>query len=438
MWGAICVGDAWCRAAKAGGPSVDIGFAGLGKLGFPIALAIESKGHSVVAHDPAEGPRRMLSARRLAFREAGADALLENSRISLVSMEEVVRRSEIVFVTIETPHEARFEGTTRLPSDSRDFDYTRLRAGVAHLASAIEAHGRDRIVLLVSTVLPGTIRREIKPLLGRHARLCYNPLFISMGAAIRDFFHPEFVLCGVDDPASAGVVEGFYRTVTSAPVKRTTLEEAEVIKVLYNTFISTKIAFANTAMELCHHMPGADVDVVLGVLRGATDRLISGRYFSAGMGDGGACHPRDNIALSHLSRELGLSFDWFRSVMEQRERQTEWLADLVEAHRGEREILVLGRSFKPESNLLTGSAAVLLEAILRERGLPVRSWDPHVDVGTPPPSGGPFCYFIGTNHPEFREWPFVPGSVVLDPWRYVVVPAGVERVAIGRGAPLPA
>jgi UDPglucose 6-dehydrogenase len=277
------------------------------------------------------------------------------------------------------------------------------------------------------------MRRDVKPLLGPHARLCYNPFFIAMGTAIRDFLHPEFVLFGVDDERSASVAEAFYRTIHTAPFQRTTLEEAEIIKVLYNTYVSTKIAFANTAMEICHHTPGADVDVVLGVLREAHERLVSGKYLGAGMGDGGACHPRDNIALSHLAARLGLSFDWFRCIMEQRERQTDWLADLVERHRGGRDVVILGRSFKPESNIVTGSPAVLLENILRERGVPVTVWDPHVDGGAPAPSGRPFCYFIGTAHPELRDWPFEPGSVVLDPWRFVVVPDGVDLVPIGRG-----
>jgi UDPglucose 6-dehydrogenase len=254
-----------------------------------------------------------------------------------------------------------------------------------------------------------------------------------MGTAIRDFLEPEFVLFGVDDDDAASEAERFYRTIHDAPFRRTTLEEAEVIKVLYNTLISTKIAFANTAMELCHRLPGADVDVVLGVLGEARERLISPRYLGAGMGDGGACHPRDNIALSHLSRAVGMSFDWFSCVMAQRERQTEWLADLIAAHRQGRDVLILGRSFKPESSITTGSAAVLLETILRERGIDVLSFDPHVDASGSPPAGRPLCYFIGTKHPEFRTWPFEPASVVLDPWRYVEVPPGVELIPIGRG-----
>lgn len=415
---------------------MNIGFAGLGKLGLPVALAIEAKGHTVVGTDPADGPREALRARRLPYREAGAYALLQGSRIEILPVDEVVRRSDLVFVTIQTPHEPRFEGVTRLSDETRDFDYRHVCTGVAQLSAAIERQGKEKILVIVSTVLPGTIRRDIKPLLGPHARLCYNPFFIAMGTAIHDFLHPEFVLFGVDDARSASVAAEFYRTIHAAPFQRTTLEEAEIIKVLYNTFVSTKIAFANTAMEICHHTPGADVDVVLGVLREANQRLVSGKYLAAGMGDGGACHPRDNIALSHLSARLGLSFDWFRCVMEQRERQTDWLADLIEQHREGRDVCILGRSFKPESNIVTGSAAVLLESILRERGLPVTVWDPHVDGGTRAPSGRPFCYFIGTGHPELRSWPFEPGSVVLDPWRFVRVPDGVELIPIGRGRPL--
>lgn len=415
---------------------MNVGFAGLGKLGLPVALAVEDKGHTVVGYDPADGPREALRTRRLVYREEGAEALLQGSTIEILPIDEVVRRSDLVFVTIQTPHEPRFEGVTRIPNETRDFDYRHLCAGVAQLSQAIERQGKDTILVVVSTVLPGTIRREIKPLLGPHARLCYNPFFIAMGTAIRDFLHPEFVLFGVDDARSAAVAEEFYRTIHRAPFRRTTLEEAEIIKVLYNTFISTKIAFANTAMEICHHTPNADVDVVLGVLRDANQRLVSDKYMAAGMGDGGACHPRDNIALSHLSARLDLSFDWFHSVMQQRERQTDWLADLVERHRDGRDVVILGRSFKPESNIVTGSPALLLESILRERGLPVTVWDPHVDVGAPAPSGRPFCYFIGTRHPELQRFPFEPGSVVLDPWRFVVVPESVELVPIGRGAPV--
>ncbi len=154
---------------------------------------------------------------------------------------------------------------------------------------------------------------------------------------------------------------------------RTGLENAELIKVLYNTFISTKIAFANTAMELCHRLPGTDVDAVMGALKLGGDRIISTAYLDGGMGDGGGCHPRDNIALSHLARRLDMSFDWFENIMLQRERQTDWLADLVAREAGALPICVLGRAFKPGCSVETGSPSRLLLQLLAARGVPTTS-----------------------------------------------------------------
>ncbi|MBI5883952.1 MAG: nucleotide sugar dehydrogenase [Elusimicrobia bacterium] len=410
-----------------------VGFVGLGKLGLPTALAMESRGHRVMGCDPAPEVASILRSRKLTYREAGAQKLLKESRLGLISMSEVARSSDIIFVTIQTPHQPRFEGVSRLPAERRDFDYGPLKAGLKSLSRQIERLGQDRIVVIVSTVLPGTIRREILPALGPHSKACYNPFFIAMGTAIADFLDPEFTLFGVSDLRAADTAERFYRTIHSAPFYRTSIENAELIKVVYNTFISTKIAFANTVMELCHKLPGADADAVLDALKLCRERIISGKYLSGGMGDGGACHPRDNIALSHLSRKLGLSFDWFEAVMKQREKGTEWLADLVERHAAGRDILILGKSFKAESSLLAGSPALLLAAILKERGLKTRMWDPYVDETSAAPSGRPFCYLIGAMHPDFRSFPFERGSVVLDPWRYIAACSGVEVVGVGKG-----
>jgi len=304
------------------------------------------------------------------------------------------------------------------------------------LAEEIEKLGEYRNVIVVSTVLPGTIRREIRPLLGPHTRLCYNPFFIAMGTVIPDFLHPEFVLFGVDDPEAAAAAEAFYRTIHGETFYKTSIENAELIKVLYNTFISTKIAFANTAMEICHRMPGTDVDNVISALFLGRDRIISPSYMSGGMGDGGGCHPRDNIALSFLARKLGMSFDWFSNIMLQRERQTDWLADLVEEHAEGRPICVLGKAFKPSCSIDTGSPALLLGNILEERGYSVVRYDPHFDSAGAAPTDKAYCYFIGTRHPEFRVFPYAPGSVVLDPWRYIEDRPGVKVVRIGVGQPV--
>jgi UDPglucose 6-dehydrogenase len=407
-----------------------IGFIGLGKLGLPVALAVESKGHEVVGYDISEQVKSIVESRKLPYKEIWAQDYLDKSKIRFASIAEVVAHGEIIFVPIQTPHAPEYEGITRIPDQRVDFDYTYLKAGMKSLADEIEKQGKDKVVVIISTVLPRTIRRDIKPLLGKHTKLCYNPFFIAMGTTMRDFLHPEYVLFGVDEPEAADKAEKFYRTLHHAPFFKTTIESAELIKVAYNTFISTKIAFVNTLMEMCYRLPGTNVDDVTNALKLGSQRIISDAYFSGGMGDGGGCHPRDNIALSWLARDLGISFDWFESIMMQREKQTDWLADLMVEHRkpGD-ELYVLGKSFKPETSIQTGSPAILLKNILAERKLNVTMYDPWVDKTAPAFKKG--VYFIGTKHPEFSQFAFPKGSVVLDPWRYIPDVDGVEVIRIG-------
>jgi UDPglucose 6-dehydrogenase len=416
---------------------MNIGFVGLGKLGLPVALAVESKGHVVVGYDPSEHVKSIIETRKLQYQEIWAQDLLEKTNMQIVPLSEVVRHAELIFVPIQTPHGDQFEGITRIPDIRADFNYTYLKKGMKDLSDEIERQGEAKVVIIISTVLPGTIRREIKPLLGPRTKLCYNPFFIAMGTTIRDFLWPEMVLFGVDDDEAARKAERFYRTLHHAPFYRTTLENAELIKVVYNTFIGTKLAFVNTVMELCHHLPNTNVDDVMNGLKMCNQRIISDRYLSGGMGDGGGCHPRDNIAMSWLSNKLGLSFNWFDSIMKQRETQTEWLADLIEKHAEGRPITILGKAFKPETNITTGSPSILLKSILEERGHAVRIWDPYVDgsLGTQGNDARwhekPQVYFIGTKHPEFLSFPYADGSVIIDPWRYINQRPGIHVVRVG-------
>lgn len=417
-----------------------IGFLGLGKLGLPCALAVDLKGHDVMGYDI--NPN-VLQKDHVPYKEEGPNGepsiqpILKASKLRFAkTVQELVEHSEIIFVPIQTPHEERYEGTTRLPDERKDFSYRWLIEGVRNLSDEIGKLGQDRIVIIISTVLPGTMRKHIFPLLNKHVKICYNPFFIAMGTTMRDFLHPELVLFGVRDADAAQKAEDFYRTLTNAPIYRTAIENAEAIKVAYNTYISMKIAYINTWMEICHKLPGTDVDAITGALALANKRIIAPSYLRGGMGDGGGCHPRDNIALSWLARELDVSYDFFESLMLARERQTEWLAELMESYDppgGERRLkVILGKSFKPETNIVVGSPAVLLKNLLQERGNDVEMYDPHVDPHIPVPRFPASVFLVGTMHKDFVNFKFPKGSVVIDPWRYIPPQDGVEVVSVGR------
>lgn len=414
-----------------------VGFVGLGKLGLPCAVAVALKGHDVMGYD-VDSSR--MQKETVNYRETGPDGIepflpyLQESTLRFGSLGEVVENSEILFVAVQTPHDARYEGITRLPEERVDFNYTYLVEAMQNIACELDRIKEHRVVVVISTVLPGTIQRQIKPVLSPWVKLCYNPFFIAMGTTMRDFLNPEFVLFGVEDGEAAGIAERFYGTLHQSRVYRTTPGNAEAIKVFYNTFIGMKIAFANTVMEACHRLGGdMDVDEVMGALKLATDRLISPKYLTAGMGDGGGCHPRDNIALSWFARERGLSYDFFEAMMIAREKQTEWLMELMVEYGEHLPKVILGKAFKPETNITVGSPAVLLANLLIEGGYEVTHWDPHVD-GEEMPDFMPSVFLIGTKHPEFNDLSFPPGSVVIDPHRYIKPQEGVTLIPVG--APL--
>lgn len=411
---------------------MNVGFIGLGKLGLPCALAAEKHGHTIYGYDISSNVSTILETRVLPYREEGAEELLQNHDINLCSVSEVVSNSDIIFVPIQTPHHPKYEGTTRLPAERVDFDYTWLKAGMETLADEIELQGKDKTVIIISTVLPGTIRKEIKPLLNDHVKLCYNPFFIAMGTTIKDFLHPEFVLFGVDDEDAFNMAREFYSTLHDKPIYKCTIEEAEMIKVTYNTYITMKICLANVVMEASHKLDNINCDNVMKGLFLATERLISPKYLLGGMGDGGGCHPRDNIALSWLAKELNMSYDWYENLMICRENQTEWLADLFIQKINETDLpgVILGKCFKKETNLTVGSPSILMQNILEEKGIYVDMFDPWID-DTFAPLDRPSVYFIGTNHDTFINYDFPKGSIVIDPWRFIKEKEGIEVIHVG-------
>lgn len=411
---------------------MQIGFVGLGKLGLPVALAINSKGHSVVGYDIDSKVRNYLEQRAIPYKEEGAAELLATHTVRWDLLDEVVKESEIVFIPIQTPHNPRYEGVTRLPDDRVDFDYSYLIEGVKRVAESCKRQQKTTVVAIISTVLPGTIDREIRPLLNEFTKLVYTPQFIAMGTTIRDFLNPEFTLLGVDDEEAATKVIELVSTLHQKPVFKTAIKNAELIKVAYNTFISTKIAYINTIMEVCHKL-GCDVDAVTTALSLSTDRIISSKYLRGGMGDGGGCHPRDNIAMSYLAKKVGLSFDFFNAIMLARENQTVWLAKMVyrAARDTELPIVILGESFKPETNITTGSPAVLLQNLIHETNIKCEIYDPFIDSGDAPNHTA--VYFIATQHEVFKGYKFPKGSVVIDPFRYIPNQDNVQIIHIGGG-----
>lgn len=419
---------------------LSVGFIGLGKLGLPCAAAISVKTKNTVhGYDIDPRVKSYIETAQIPYVENRAEDFLKSARIVCHdSIEAVVEHSDLIFVAVQTPHQERFEGITPVPDDTEDFDYTFLCEAIESVADAVRNLPTKRVtIVVISTVLPGTMRNHVFPLLqGLEDQIsfCYNPFFIAMGNTIDDFLDPEFSLIGSDNREAAEALAGFYRNIHDAPSRLMQIESAELTKVAYNTFIGFKIAFANTLGEIVDAR-GGNVDEVTSALSAATDRLISGRYLSAGMSDGGGCHPRDQIAMSWLANNANLSFDIFGFLAHARDNFTKQQANhLVETSRASLlPICLLGLSYKKNIGLTVGSPAVLLSQFLLARGVEYCEFDPFVFPDSKMPEE-PHVFFVGTNHDLFREISFPSGSVVIDPWGNVIPDSkNLTVVRPGRG-----
>ena len=329
-----------------------IGFIGLGKLGMPCAEAIATKGFDVAGYDIVTKSSYLVEIRQ--------------------SIEDLCRDRDIVFVATPTPHEDGYDGSTptsHLPV--KDFNYDAVKKV---LTKCNQYMGAAQTLVLISTVLPGTCRREFQPLV-TNTKLMYNPYLIAMGTVAEDMINPEMIMIGSNNGIEgtrckerSRLLESFYNQVCDnhPRVEFGTFEEVESIKIFYNTFISNKIALVNMIQDVAHKLGNINVDVVTNALSKSTKRIVSAKYMKAGMGDGGACHPRDNIALRWLARELELGYDLFDSIMIARERQAETMAKAILKHGIN--IWFSSDSYKPGTDLVDGSYSLLVQHYVRKHG----------------------------------------------------------------------
>ena len=405
-----------------------IGFIGLGKLGLPVALALESRGINIVAYDIDQNVYRYVQEKKSPYKEPQVSGFLKKTKIETVnSTEEVVKKCELVFCAVQTPHDKRFEGDKPLKDEPVDFDYSYLKKAVKNIAKAANKLDHKTTLVVISTCLPGTYEREIKPLLSDKINYVYNPFFIAMGTVINDFLNPDFILVG-NNSSDTAPLTNFYKTIIGREATFVTdITTAEGIKVLHNSYLTLKIAFANSYGEMAHKL-GMNADDIYKAFTLATKKILSEKYLKAGVGTGGACHPRDNIALSHLAKKHNLSFNIFENLMTAREKHMEWLGSIAknESKSSGLPLIILGKAFKPESNLQTGSPAILLANILKSKKVKFNHFE--FDYPQKLPVA---VYMLATQHKQYANLEFPKGSIIIDPFRYIKNRNGVKVISIG-------
>jgi len=390
-----------------------IGFIGTGKLGMPCAEAIASKGHDVTGYDVAKRTSHQVKM--------------------FSTIKGAVQGRDIVFVAVPTPHDPDYDG--RAPTahlEPKDFNYDIVK-GV--LAEANKHMTQDQLLVLISTVLPGTTRKQFIDLVP-NTRFVYNPYLIAMGSVAWDMVNPEMVMIGTEDGKATGDAKqlvDFYKTImeNNPRYEIGTWDECECIKVFYNTFISAKIGLVNMIQDVAQKQGNINVDVVTDALAKSTMRIMGPQYMKAGMGDGGGCHPRDNIALRYMANELNLGYDLFDSIMEAREVQAKNIALELVNHAKENamQIVIHGKAYKPNVEYCDGSYSLLIGHYCEEAGCKPVYIDPLTDDNFSP--AGPAVFLLahsasttykytGKDSADKLYCTIPNGSIVVDPWRSYV------------------
>lgn len=406
---------------------MNIGFIGLGKLGLDCAEVFAEK-YTVRGYDIY--PR-------------------ESDLVKVCSAEETINESDWIFIAVPTPHAEGYDGS--VPSSHmtpRDFGHDAVLDAI-NLVNTYAATSKK--VVLISTVLPGTTRKKFVPALSSKHQFLYNPYLIAMGSVKWDMVNPEMIMIGTENGSWTGLakelVEIYEPIMQNNPrYEIGTWDECEAIKIFYNTFISAKVGLANMIQDFAMKIGNINVDVVTDALANSTMRIMGPKYMTAGMGDAGACHPRDNIALRWLAQEYDIGYDMFDTIMHAREVQAKNLADfLVDISKKTRlPIIIHGKAYKPDVPYCIGSYSTLVGHYIKQQNVSLHYVDPLADdnsnvtdsVQVPAvvlmAHNRVVTYgYTGENKEDVFYFDIKPGSVIVDPWRKLKEVSGCEVIHYG-------
>lgn len=420
-----------------------VSIVGLGKLGAPLAAVIAHKGHTVIGVDANPAFVQAIRQGRPPVNEPGLAGLITANRERLSATQDctaAVHATDLTFIIVPTPSAA----------DGR-FSMECVLDAAAQIGAALRTKNAWHLVVLSSTVMPGSVEGSLQPALeaasggkaGVDFGLCYNPEFIALGSVVRDTLNPDMILIGESDPRSGGILEEFYHGLCESRPRicRMNYVNAELTKLSVNTFVTTKISYANMLAEVCETLPGADVEVVTAAI--GCDTRIGTKYLKGALGYGGPCFPRDNVAFSALARAGGAPALLAEATDAVNRRQAPRVAEMILSRLPVGGTAgLLGLSYKPYTEVIEESQAVAIARQLLDAGARVAVYDPAAMPGAARQLSGNIAFAasmrecvgqsdvlaITTPWPEFAALTaedFANGpEFVIDCWR--ILPAEVR------------
>jgi GDP-mannose 6-dehydrogenase len=358
---------------------MDIAIFGLGYVGAVSSACLSTAGHTVVGVDSNEAKAALINAGRSPVVEKGVDemiaaAVAEGRLRATTDHRAAIRASEVAIVCVGTP--SRGNG---------DLDLTHVRRVCTDIARVLRAKDAFTAVVVRSTVLPGTLRHVVIPLLesgsgkraGRDFGIGFFPEFLREGTAVNDFYHPPKIVIAASDDRTHALLEALNEGI-DAPVTRADFEVVEMVKYADNTWHALKVAFANEIGSISKAL-AIDGAAVMDIFCQDTKLNISSTYLRPGFAFGGSCLPKDVRALTYKGRSLDLDLPLINAIMPSNrshiDRAMQMVLDL-----NERNVGVLGLSFKAGTDDLRESPVVELVERLLGKGHEIRIFDRNVNL----------------------------------------------------------
>jgi UDPglucose 6-dehydrogenase len=353
---------------------VNISIVGSGYVGTTIAACFADLGHTVVNVDIDADVVDSINDGEAPIHEPGLEERIEahaGGNLRATTEYDATRETDVTFLALPTPSQ-----------DDGRIDRSIMEAGAESLGEAL-AGKDDHLVVVKSTVVPGTTEELVAPALERggfeNATLAMNPEFLRMGTAVEDFLDPDKVVFGASGEDAyarlADVYDPLLSRADDPTVVETGLREAEMIKYANNAFLASKVSLINDLGNICKEF---DVDAYEVADAIAHDDRISGQFLRSGVGWGGSCFPKDTAAIIGAAKDAGYDPAVLEAAVEVNDRQPERMLALLDHHvdvAGER-VAVLGLSFKPGTDDIRGSRALPVVDGLQERGADVVAYDP--------------------------------------------------------------
>jgi len=384
--GLMAIREAELRTSKRG-PRImttqrqRVSFVGLGYVGLCTAVAFANRGFETIGVDIDAKRVAQIETGRAPIHEPRLDRMLKTAlqtkRLKVTEDVSQVRATDVIFLTVGTPSEPG--GEIRLSF---------VEEAAREIGRCLRDEHGYRLVVVKSTVTPGTTRSTVRPVLeeasgkkiGVQLGLCANPEFLREGSAIDDTFQPDRLLIGAMDGESAARLEGLYRAFFGGklpPTIVTTPETAELVKYASNAFLATKVSYINTIANIAQLVPGVDVEKVAEGI--GLDPRIGPLFLKAGPGYGGSCFHKDLQALIAFSHALGYDPRLLGAVEEVNEEQAAKVVELSERLLGslrDKRVTVLGLAFKKDTDDIREAASIRVIERLKQKGAEVTAHDP--------------------------------------------------------------